>query len=382
MDQQKHCNQPRKGRGAISNRDGRFEAYQRDGIDDGWGALGDPAWIGDVSDVTPTSRKLRTEVTSEVCRSIIARNASPDVPFDRSINPYRGCEHGCIYCFARPSHAYVGLSPGLDFETKLFAKTNAVEALITQLRRKTYECAPIQLGANTDPYQPIEGRFGITRDILQVLSDCNHPVTITTKSDRVLQDLDLLSSMAERRLVSVALSVTSLDKDLARRLEPRAPRPEKRLEAIRQLTQAGVPVTVLTSPMIPALNDWELERILEAATDAGAKGAGYALLRLPLEISELFQEWLETHVPDRANRVLNQIRGTRDGALYDSQWGNRMKGTGVQAELLKVRFAKATKRLGLARGNSAYPLRTDLFQRPQKVSAVKELANGSQLTLF
>ncbi|HBC07964.1 MAG TPA: radical SAM protein, partial [Rhodospirillaceae bacterium] len=287
-----------KGRGAVSNQDGRFERLTREAVDDGW---------RDDDDLPPP----RTQVLPDTARKVIARNTSPDIPFDRSLNPYRGCEHGCVYCFARPSHAYLGLSPGLDFETKLFAKHDAAELLRRELAARSYRCQTLQLGANTDPYQPIERRFGITRGVLEVLAACNHPVSITTKSDLVLRDLDILAPMAAKGLASVAVSVTTLDRRLARRLEPRAPTAAKRLRAVEGLSRAGVPVTVLAAPMIPALNDMELDAIIAAGARAGATAAGYVLLRLPGEVADLFAEWLQAHYPDRATRVLNRVRASR-----------------------------------------------------------------------
>ena len=325
---------PPKGRGAIGNSTGRFEPTVRFAVDDGWELE---------EDLPP----LRTTVTADATRKIIARNTSPDVGFEQSINPYRGCEHGCIYCYARPSHAYYGLSPGLDFETKLFHKPNAAKILEAELRKPGYQCKTIVIGANTDPYQPIEREYKITRRVLEVLSAYNHPVGIITKSHLVARDLDILSSMAERGLATVAVSVTTLDRKLARFMEPRASTPQKRLITIERLSSAGVPVRVMAAPMIPFLNDAELEAILEAAHIAGARFAAYTLVRLPLELKELFEEWLDTHFPDKKNHVLNQLRETRGGQLYAAEFGKRMRGTGVYAELLTQRFQKACRRLGL-----------------------------------
>jgi len=335
---------PVKGRGAVSNRTGRFEGTVRVRVDDGW-SLPPPPDGGDEdgSELPP----LRTRVLEDAARSIITRNDSPDIPFDLSINPYRGCEHGCVYCFARPSHAYLGLSPGLDFETMLFRKAEAPALLERELRAKGYVCQPIALGANTDPYQPIEREQKLTRRILEVCRDYKQPVGIITKSSLVVRDLDILAPMAAEGLASVAISVTTLDRDLARRMEPRASTPTKRLEAIRALTKAGVTVAVLSSPMIPGLNDHEMEAILEAAAGMGATRASYILLRLPLEIAGLMEEWLRTHAPDRAERVMSLVRQCRDGAVYNAEWGTRMKGTGPYAEMLRARFKLATRRLGL-----------------------------------
>ncbi|MEX2615156.1 MAG: PA0069 family radical SAM protein [Alphaproteobacteria bacterium] len=351
---------PRKGRGAVSNRTPRFEAQQRVAIDDGWDGDGDP--------LPP----LRTTVGVDAARRIIATNESPDIPFDRSINPYRGCEHGCIYCFARPTHAYYGLSPGIDFETKLFQKPDAPQLLEQELRNPRYRPAVIVLGANTDPYQPIEKDLKLTRRILQVLSDFQHPVAIVTKSPLVLRDLDILAPMAGQSLAMVTLSVTTLDRTLARKMEPRAATPGRRLAAIRALGEAGVPVGVLAAPMIPALNDAELESILAAAAEAGATSAGYTLLRLPLEIRDLFVEWLEAHFPDRAARVMSLVRDTRGGADYDSRWGLRTRGTGVYADLLATRFRLARRKLGLDRRR--FDLDSNRFRPPP--------ATGDQLTLL
>lgn len=327
----------RRGRGALTNDSGRFEHQARVLLDDGWG-------------VNDAPQPLKTQVTNETPRTIITRNSSPDLLFDRSINPYRGCEHGCVYCFARPTHAYMGLSPGLDFESKLFAKPNAAALLEKELSRKGYEVAPIAMGTNTDPYQPIELRYRITRSILEVLSAFNHPVTIVTKSARVTRDLDILSDMAKRNLVKVALSVTTLDAKLARVMEPRASTPSRRLEAMKLLSEASVPTGVMVAPIIPALNDSEIEKILTGAAYAGAKSAGFVMLRLPLEIKDLFREWLEENEPDKAEHVMSLIRSMRGGKDYDAEWGKRMRGTGPYAWQIGRRFEIATKRLGLERG--------------------------------
>lgn len=352
-----------KGRGAVTNRSGRFERQSVEPVDDGW----DP----DVSDLPP----LRTQVTMETAKKIITRNTSPDIPYDRSINPYKGCEHGCVYCFARPSHTYMGLSAGLDFETRLFAKPNAAALLEKELSKPGYVPEVIQLGANTDPYQPVERDLGITRSILEVLAHFNHPVSIITKSALITRDLDILASMASKGLAAAGVSVTTLDGNLARRLEPRAPRPDIRLSTIRQLTDAGIPAIVMAAPMIPVLNDAELENIMQAGVAHGAVAAAYILLRLPLEIKELFTEWLETHAPDKAEHVLNQVRETRGGELYQSDFGTRMRGTGERAELLAQRFHLARKRLGLADARpSETCLDTSQFRVPPKA--------GDQLALF
>ncbi len=327
----------KKGRGAVSNLQGRFEVLRILPADYGWTA-------GDEEDAPP---RLPTTVTPEKTRTILTRNDSPDVPFDRSINPYKGCEHGCVYCFARPTHSYLGLSPGLDFETKIFSKPDAARLLREELRRPGYRCEVIALGANTDPYQPAERDLSITRGILEVLREHRHPVGIVTKSSLVLRDLDLLAPMAKKNLAAVFLSITTLDRVLARTMEPRAAAPRRRLETIRALSEAGIPVGVLASPMIPGLNDAELERILEAAAGAGARSAGYILLRLPHEVKEIFGEWLATHYPLKSEHVLSLLRQAHGGKLYESEFGTRMKGRGPYAELLKRRFDTACRRFGL-----------------------------------
>ena len=353
---------PHRGRGAVSNPAGRYEKESRHAVDDGWGESDD--------DLAP----LRTVVTEERVSSVVSRNTSPDLPFNRSVNPYRGCEHGCIYCYARPSHAWMGLSPGLDFETRLFAKPEAPEILEKELRNPRYRPETILIGANTDPYQPLERHRGITRRLVEVMAAFNHPLAIGTKSNLVLRDLDILAPMAERNLVSVGYSVTTLDRALARQLEPRAPTPERRLDAIARLSAAGIPVTLLVSPIIPFLTDAEMERILEAGAAAGARAANFTLLRLPRELTGLFAEWLETHAPGKAKHVLNQLRESRAGGLNDPRFGIRMRGTGTHAELLAERFRLARKRLGL-RGPQAvgYGLDTTLFRPPPRVGDQGEL---------
>ena len=341
----------RHGRGAQTNRSGRYEPIAYEPQDDGWESLAE-------------LEALTTEVQEVPARRILARNDSPDIGFDRSINPYRGCEHGCIYCFARPTHAFLGLSPGLDFETKLFAKTDAAQALERELAEPGYEVSTIAIGTNTDPYQPIERRYRIMRRILEVLSATNHPVGIVTKSALVLRDLDILTSMAKRGLVKVALSVTTLDRRLARAMEPRASTPDKRIETLQRLVDAGVPASVMVAPVIPGLTDMEIERILECASTVGIKNAGYVLLRLPLEIGDLFTEWLQANCPDRAKRVLSLMRSTRGGKLYDAKWGKRMVGDGPYAWMIGRRFEMAAERLGM--NESAVELRTDLFTPPSR----------------
>jgi DNA repair photolyase len=349
----------RRGRGAQTNASGRYEPLARIAFDDGWRSL----------DELPP---FKTQVTNDATRKIITRNESPDIGFDRSINPYRGCEHGCVYCFARPTHAYLGLSPGLDFESKLFVKPEAADLLAKELSAPGYSPKVIAIGTNTDPYQPIERRYQVMRRILEVLDKAGHPVGIVTKSALVLRDLDILARMAERRLAKVALSVTTLDPELARKMEPRAATPMRRLETLRRLSQAGVPTTVMVAPVIPALNDMEIERILDAAHAAGVKEAGYVLLRLPLEVRDLFREWLTANYPDRANHVFKLIRDMRGGKDYDSTWGKRMKGTGPYAWMIGRRFEVACEKLGL---NAAkYSLSTEHFRAPKPGSA--------QLSLF
>lgn len=333
---------PTKGRGAVSNVPGRFERDQRDAFDDGWAAPADSQVDGD--EALPP--KLVTRVSIEQARSILTRNASPDIPFDVSLNPYRGCEHGCIYCFARPTHAYLDLSPGLDFETKLFAKTNAADRLREELSKPSYRCETIALGVNTDAYQPIEREQRITRGVLELLRETDHPVALITKSSLIERDIDLLAPMAAQRLAVAAVTITTLDADLARTLEPRAATPSRRLRTIRELTDAGIPVGVSVAPVIPFITEPDLERILEAAHEAGAVYANYIVLRLPWEVRPLFQEWLQAHFPDRAERVMNRVREMRGGKDYDADFASRMRGTGIWAELIRQRFYKAADRLG------------------------------------
>ena len=343
---------PIKGRGTSSNIEGRFETRRVEAVDDGW-------WREVEESPVPTT------VTAEVARSIIARNDSPDIPFSQSINPYRGCEHGCIYCFARPTHAYLNLSPGLDFETRLFYKANAVELLERELSAPGYVPSVIQLGANTDPYQPIERELKLTRGLLEVLRRFGHPFTLVTKSHSVLRDVDVLVDMSKRGLCQVFVSLTTLDDELKRGLEPRAPSPVARLRAIRELSAAGVAVGVLAAPMIPAVNDHELERIITSAAQAGARGAGYVVLRLPNELKDLFEGWLRTHLPLRADHVLSRIRGMRDGRLNDAGFGSRFRGRGAEAQLLRQRFELLVRRLKL----DGYPrpvLSCDQFRVPPR----------------
>jgi DNA repair photolyase len=355
-------NVPVVGRGAGFNVLGRFEATRTEAQDDGWGILDEP--------LPP----LQTTVSVDASRSIIARNNSPDIPFTQSINPYRGCEHGCVYCYARPAHAYLNLSPGLDFETKLFYKPDAVKLLKEELSAKNYQCSAIALGSNTDPYQPIERQYKVTRGILETLSACDHPATIVTKGAAIIErDIDLLASMAQRNLISVMISVTTLDKDLKRKLEPRAAAPAARLAIIRKLAEAKVPVGTLVAPVIPVLTDHEAEHILEAVAAAGAKSAGYVMLRLPYEVNPLFQEWLQTHEPLKAEHVMSRMRELRGGKDYDSTFGKRQKGEGAFAELFRQRFDLACRKYGLNRDRE---LRLD-------VSKFKPPAlQGQQMGLF
>ncbi len=322
-------------RGALSQMQGRFETVERSEFDDGWSREDEPL------------EPLQTTVMVERARTIIARNDSPDIPFDQSINPYRGCEHGCIFCYARPSHAYLELSPGLDFETKLFAKTNAAELLRLELAKPSYAVSPISLGANTDCYQPIERKYRITRQIVEVLAECNHPLTIVTKSALVERDLDLLGPMAKKNLVKAYVSIDTLDHVLARKLEPRAASPKRRLDTLRALSAAGVPCGVMVAPLIPALNDKTLEHVLEEAAKAGAQEAAYVILRLPNELKDLFKEWLATHYPQRADHVISIVRQMRGGKDNDPRFGERMRGTGNFADLISRRFAIACRRFGL-----------------------------------
>jgi DNA repair photolyase len=341
-----------KGRGAPSNPAGRFEPSETEASDDGWAGLEAPV------------ESVATAVLPEAARTIVTRNRSPDLPFTQSINPYRGCEHGCIYCYARPSHAYVNLSPGLDFETRLFYKSRAAELLARELGTKGYRCAPIALGSNTDPYQPIERRYRVTREILGVLSDCNHPVSIVTKGATLLErDIGLLVSLARRHLVAVFVSIATLDVRLKRDLEPRAASAQSRLHTIRKLADAGVPVGVMVAPVIPALTDHEIERVLEAAADAGARNASYVMLRLPHEVKPLFEEWLAAHEPLRAAHVMSRIRQVRGGRGNDPRFGTRLRGEGPFAELLERRFELARRRLGLL-GGDEFRLDTKQFTPP------------------
>lgn len=366
----------RKGRGAVSNIQGRYEVDQREHVEDGWHVAED--------DGEPVP--FKTVVTDEYAKSILTRNASPDVPFNVSLNPYRGCEHGCIYCFARPTHSYLGLSPGLDFESRLFAKVNAPELLRRELARPSYVPEHIAIGVNTDAYQPVERQLRLTRQVLEVLHECNHPVGLITKSSLIERDIDLLAPMAERKLACAAITLTTLDPEIARTLEPRAAAPARRLRAIRTLAEAGIPVSVSVAPIIPFVTEPEIEKILEAARDAGAVGAHYVVLRLPWEVNPLFQEWLQAHFPERAQRVMNRVRDMRGGKDYDSDFSKRMHGEGVWADLIRQRFTKTAERLGMGELRGRFgKLDVSQFRRPLVVPGTpgKQCGNATgQLDLF
>ncbi len=347
-----------KGRGTSSRVDARFLQYERSGFDDGW-------------DLEDEEKTVPTEIFQETPRTVISRNQSPDIPFETSINPYRGCEHGCVYCYARPSHAYVDLSPGIDFETKIFAKSNAAQVLSKELAKPRYVCKPIAMGTNTDPYQPAERQLRITRDLIEVLHDCHHPLSIVTKSWLVERDLDLLAPMAAHGLVKVFVSITSLKHDLARRLEPRATAPTRRLQTVQTLNDAGIPTGVMFAPVIPFINDAEMENVLEQAAAAGAKTTGYVMLRLPNEVKQLFREWLETHEPGKTEHVFSIIRELRAGRENDPDYFTRMRGQGVYADLIRSRFNKVCKKFGLNRHNWA--LNTGLFTPPRAASPQQTL---------
>jgi DNA repair photolyase len=368
---------PRKGRGAVSNLQGRYEVNGREAYDDGW--------THDDEEGEPTP--FKTQVTDEYAKTILSRNASPDIPFKVSLNPYRGCEHGCIYCFARPTHSYLGLSPGLDFETKLFAKVNAPELLRRELARPAYVPESIALGVNTDAYQPCERQLGLTRRVLEVLHECEHPVGLITKSSLIERDVDIIGAMAARRQAMASVTITTLDPEISRTLEPRAAAPARRLRTIRRLTDAGIPVSVSVAPIIPFVTEPELEKVLEAAHDAGAVSAHYVVLRLPWEVNPLFQEWLQAHFPERAQRVMNRVREMRGGKEYDSDFSKRMHGEGVWADLIRQRFEKTVARLGMGGSNSRRFEQLDFsrFRRPQFVppAAGKQCGNATgQLDLF
>jgi DNA repair photolyase len=345
-----------RGRGATLNMAGRFESHDTEWFDDGWGE----------DEITnQIAKKPKTVIHIETAKTIISRNNSPDIRFDQSINPYRGCEHGCIYCYARPSHAYLNLSPGIDFETQLFAKRNAAELLRKELGKRGYQCNTINLGANTDPYQPIERAERITRSVIEVLADTHHPLTIVTKNALVCRDIDLLAPMAAKNLVQIYVSISQLDNDLTRVLEPRASAPANRLRAVRELADAGIPTSVLVAPIIPFINDEYLERVLEAARDHGAVAASYTIIRLPHELKLLFKDWLSIHFPDRAEHVMNRIRDMKHGKENVSEFGERMRGSGIYADLIRQRFRKTAARLGLGKIKIA-ELDSTLFTPPRQ----------------
>lgn len=360
-----------KGRGAISNIAGRYETQLIETVDDGWTPFVDD---------TDINLALKTHITPELAKTILSRNQSPDLPFSVSLNPYRGCEHGCIYCFARPTHSYLGLSPGLDFETRLYAKTNAAELLRRELAHKSYQPSPIAFGMNTDAYQPCERDLNITRQCLAVLHECDHPLGMITKSALIERDIDLLQDMTAKNLVTVAITITTLDHSIARTLEPRAASPTRRLQTIEKLAQAGIPVLVSVAPVIPFVTEQELENVMRAAADAGATAAGYTVLRLPWEVNPLFQQWLQTHFPERAERVMNRIRDMRGGKDYDANFATRMRGEGLWADMIRQRFAKGLKRYGLGKSGRFAQLDCSLFRKPLSIP-VAERTDG-QLDIF
>ncbi|MTV39616.1 PA0069 family radical SAM protein [Duganella radicis] len=361
-----------KGRGAVSNLQGRYELNAREAYDDGW------------EREEEETRPVKTQVTEEICKSILSRNASPDLPFSVSLNPYRGCEHGCIYCFARPTHSYLGLSPGMEFESKIFAKINAPEMLRKELARPGYEPQSIALGVNTDAYQPCERQLRLTRRVLEVLHECQHPVGLITKSSLIERDIDLLAPMAAKQQAGVAITLTTLDPAIARTLEPRAAAPARRLRTIRTLTEAGIPVAVSIAPIIPFITEPDIERILEAVKEAGAVSAHYTVLRLPWEVAPLFKEWLQAHFPERAQRVMNRVREMRGGKDYDSNFATRMKGEGVWAELIRQRVKIASERLGLTgHGSRFHRMDASQFVRPVVAPArARAAAEAGQMDLF
>jgi len=371
---------PLKGRGAVTNIQGRYEKDERERVDDGW--------VHETADEESPAPPLRTQVFEERAKSILTRNNSPDIPFTVSLNPYRGCEHGCIYCFARPTHSYLGLSPGLDFESRIYAKVNAGELLERELAKPNYQPDSIALGVNTDAYQPVERDLRLTRRVIEILHDCGHPFAAITKSSLIERDIDLLAPMAERKQFIAAITITTLDADIARTLEPRAATPSRRLRTIRTLADAGIPVGVSIAPVIPFVTEPDLERVLEACAEAGATSASYIVLRLPWEVAPLFKDWLAAHFPDRADRVMSRVRDMRGGKDYDSDFAKRMKGEGLWADMLKQRFSQATKRLGLNLRQRGILDMSD-FQRPASLrvqrgaapTSNKPASNG-QLDLF
>lgn len=360
-----------KGRGAISNIAGRFETQLIETIDDGWQPFDDD------TDIQPA---FNTHVTPELAKTILSRNQSPDIPFSVSLNPYRGCEHGCVYCFARPTHAYLGLSPGLDFETRLYAKTNAADVLRREFAHHHYQPSPIAFGVNTDAYQPCERELKITRQCLEVFHECDHPVGMITKSALIERDIDLLQSMAKKNLAAAAITITTLDHNISRILEPRAASPTRRLQTIERLANAGIPTMVSVAPIIPFITEQEIENVLKAAADAGATAAGYTVLRLPWEINPLFQEWLQTHFPERAARVMNRIRDMRGGKDYDANFATRMRGEGLWADMIRQRFMKGLKRYGLDKSRRYGELDCSQFRKPLHIPAAKK--PDGQLDIF
>jgi DNA repair photolyase len=382
----------RKGRGAVSNLQGRHEALRREAVDDGWpnadargsgtqdfGQRNEENAAGEIPEDPEGARSLETEIIEERAKTILTRNQSPDVPFSISLNPYRGCEHGCIYCFARPTHSYLGLSPGLDFESRIYAKVNAPELLRQELAKKSYIPEPIALGVNTDAYQPCERELRLTRGVLEVLSECGHPVALITKSSLIERDIDLLKDMAAKRLVAAAVTITTLDHSISRTLEPRAAAPARRLRVIRTLTEAGIPVGVSVAPVIPFVTEPELEKVLEAAAEAGAINAGYVVLRLPWEVSPLFRQWLEAHFPERAQRVMNRVREMRGGKDYDASFGRRMHGEGVWADMIRQRFEKCVARIGLGvRSGRFSSLDTSRFRPPSPTSRAPDIQESAK----
>lgn len=363
--------QAHKGRGAVTNIAGRYETQLIETVDDGW-----QPYVDD-TDIHPG---LKTLVTPELAKTILSHNQSPDIPFSVSINPYRGCEHGCIYCFARPTHAYLGLSPGLDFETRLYAKTNAAELLRRELAHNNYQPSPIAFGVNTDAYQPCERELKITRQCLEVFHECDHPVGMITKSALIERDIDLLQDMAKKNLAAAAITITTLDHNISRILEPRAASPTRRLQTIERLSKAGIPTMVSVAPIIPFITEQDIENVLSAAANAGATAAGYTVVRLPWEINPLFQEWLQTHFPERAERVMNRIRDMRGGKDYDANFATRMRGEGLWADMIRQRFMKGLKRYGLDKSRRYGELECSLFRKPLSIPA-QENKNG-QMDIF
>jgi DNA repair photolyase len=369
-----------KGRGAVTNLQGRYELHARENFDDGW-----PHEEEDETAADKTARR-KTQVFEERAKTILTRNASPDIPFSVSLNPYRGCEHGCIYCFARPTHSYLGLSPGLDFESRIFAKVNAPELLRRELAKASYVPEPIALGVNTDAYQPCERQLRLTRRVLEVLHECQHPVGLITKSSLIERDIDLLAAMAAKRQAAAAVTITTLDPAVARTLEPRAAAPARRLRTIRTLADAGIPVSVSIAPVIPFITEPDLERVLEAVVEAGAVSASYVVLRLPWEVNPLFQQWLQAHFPERAQRVMHRVRDMRGGKDYDASFGTRMHGEGLWADLIRQRFEKAAALLGIGQGAGRFkPLDASCFRRPVVVplsGTVQGRNSAAQFDLF